>query len=65
MFHACKSVKLKCSLSFRLKVSTDCKSLTDCGRTFHNTADAIDSKTAVFFLFFCFFLKISKEIGKA
>ena len=64
MFHACKSVKLKCSLSFRLKVSTDCKSLTDCGRTFHNTADAIDSKTAVFFCFFVFFSKSVKKSVK-
>jgi len=32
--------KNKCSLSFRFKVSTDCKSLNDCGREFYNTAEA-------------------------
>ena len=32
--------KNKCSLSFRLKVSIDWKSLNDCGRAFHNTAEA-------------------------
>ena len=48
-------------LKFPFK-SFDClKSLTDCGREFHNTADAIDCKTVGFF----FVLKISKEVGKA
>ena len=38
-------------LKFPFK-SFDClKSLTDCGREFHNTADAIDCKTVGFFLF--------------
>ena len=35
-----KACKNKRSLSFRLKVSTDCNSLNDCGREFHNTAEA-------------------------
>ena len=32
--------KNKCSLSFRLKVSTDCQSLNDCVREFHTIAEA-------------------------
>ena len=35
----CKPGKNKC-LSFRLKVSANCKSFNDCGREFHNTSEA-------------------------